>query len=159
MFFFRRKPRVEIGPLFPEAIASCVEIHAESFHRGWDEGEFRSLLRDPSVLSAAATDARTGMVIGFVLSRRALDEAEILTIAIARRARGAGAGQKLLDDHIGRLTHAGVRSLFLEVDGNNKAALALYARAGFTKVGERRGYYQTDAGPAASALILRRDAK
>jgi ribosomal-protein-alanine N-acetyltransferase len=155
--FFRRTPRIHIGPLRPEAAARCASIHAVSFHRGWDEGEIRALLRDASVLSAAAIDERSSDVVGFVLTRRALDEAEILTIAVARKARGSGAGTRLLNDHLEKLRERGVKSLFLEVESGNAAALALYARAGFKRVGERRGYYQTPGGPAASALILRRD--
>jgi ribosomal-protein-alanine N-acetyltransferase len=157
--FFQKVKIQHVGPLRADRIPECVVLHAGAFHRGWDEGEFRSLLRDPSVLSSAATDARSGRLVGFALSRRALDEAELLTIAVARKARGSGAGTKLLNEHLAKLTAAGVKSLFLEVDEGNAAALALYARAGFAKVGERRGYYQSNAGPAATALIMRWDAK
>jgi len=156
--FFRKAPKLQIGRLRPEAAAICAAIHAASFRHGWGEGEFAALLRDPSVVSAAALDPRSGDPVGFVLSRRALDEAEILSIAIAPKARGTGAGRLLLNHHIAQLTQAGVKSLYLEVEAGNAAALALYSRAGFKKVGERRGYYRTEAGPAATALILRRDA-
>ncbi len=156
MFF--HKPRFEIGPLRPAALAQCVEIHAQSFRRGWDGGEFRALLNDPSVRSAAALEVGAGELLGFVLSRRALEDAEILSIAVAKKARGAGVATRLLGHHIERLTELGVKSLFLEVEAGNTAALALYRRAGFRQVGERKGYYQTGSGPAATALILRRDA-
>jgi ribosomal-protein-alanine N-acetyltransferase len=149
--------RVEIGGFRADAIHRCVEIHAEAFHRGWDEGEFSRLLNDLSVISAAAQDARSGDLIGFALSRRALDEAEILTIAVAKSARGSGVGGQLLRHHLADLARAGVRELFLEVNSTNTAARALYAATGFEQVGERRGYYQTGSGPAASALILKRD--
>jgi ribosomal-protein-alanine N-acetyltransferase len=155
--FLRREKRLEIMPLRADALARCVAMHAASFHRGWDETEFRALLADPTVVSAAAVDGRSGRLLSFVLSRRALDEAEILTIVVDRAARGAGVGGRLLADHMARLKAGGVRALFLEVDAGNKAALALYARAGFVKVGERKGYYATGAGPAATALILRAD--
>ena len=38
--------------------------------------------------------------------------------------------------------NAGARAMFLEVDRDNAAALALYVRFGFVKVGERPGYYR-----------------
>jgi ribosomal-protein-alanine N-acetyltransferase len=52
-----------------------------------------------------------------------------------------------------RLAALGVGRIFLEVEEGNRPALRLYARAGFTEVGRRPGYY---AGGAA-ALVLRRD--
>lgn len=157
--FFRRAPSLRIGRLERASISRCAEIHADSFRRGWDENEFAALLRDPSVDASAASDARTGRVLGFVLSRRALDEADILTIAVDRKARGSGVAKALLGEHLAALAERGVVSWFLEVDSTNKPALALYARAGFARVGERRGYYAAGDAPAATALILRREAR
>jgi ribosomal-protein-alanine N-acetyltransferase len=92
-------------------------------------------------------------LIGFILSRMAGGEAEILSIAIAQRQRGRGFARPLLHLHLRRLAGLGARAVFLEVDERNAAARALYRRAGFYDVGRRQGYYQT----GASALVLRRD--
>jgi len=155
--WFRKAPAFDIRPLRASDLGACAAIHREAFRRGWDESEFRGLLGDASTLADGLYDAKTGELRGFVVSRRALEEAEVLSIAIARKARGAGAGRALLDHHLARLGGAGVKALYLEVDANNAAALALYRRAGFTKVGERKAYYQSASGPPAAALILRRD--
>ncbi len=92
---------------------------------------------------------------GFVVSRRAADEAEILTITVAPARRGNGLATALLGSHISRLTALGVASLFLEVDENNKPALALYRRFGFAQVGRRPAYYSSADGSKANALILK----
>ncbi len=154
--FFPRKSKFEIGPIRQDALADCVAIHGKAFHRGWDENEFSDLLSDASVLSFAAFSPNTGHVVGFILSRRALDEAEILTLAVDARARGAGIGYALLQKQIEGLSMQGVTNVFLEVDERNKAALALYARAGFLNVGKRVGYYPSQGSLPASALVLRR---
>ncbi len=146
--------RIDIGPLRRADIEACAIIHAAAFHRGWGADEIAALLAEPSVAAAAAT--RSGALAGFVLSRRAADEAEILTIAVAKKFRGAGVGRALLDDHLATLVRLGAKQLFLEVDGGNKAALALYARAGFARVGERKAYYTAKNAPPATALILKR---
>ncbi|MFV0279637.1 MAG: GNAT family N-acetyltransferase [Rhodoblastus sp.] len=92
---------------------------------------------------------------GFVLSRRAADEAEILTIAVAPGARGAGLATALLGNHLSRLARLGVSNLFLEVDESNRPALALYRRYGFEQVGRRPAYYAKPDGARTNALILK----
>jgi [ribosomal protein S18]-alanine N-acetyltransferase len=97
---------------------------------------------------------------GFIISRLAADEAEILSVAVAASARGRGIAGKLLDLHMRRLAGLGVGAIFLEVGNDNAPALRLYAAAGFAEVGRRGGYYQSstaDAAADATALVLRRD--
>ena len=92
-------------------------------------------------------------LIGFILSRLAAGEAEILSVAIAPAWRGRGFARPLLDLHLRRLAGLGARTVFLEVGEHNAPARRLYRRAGFYEVGRRHGYY--DGG--ATALMLRRD--
>ncbi|MBN8920152.1 MAG: GNAT family N-acetyltransferase [Rhizobiales bacterium] len=135
--------------------AAIATLHAASFRRGWDEAEIEGLLIDPAVLAQKAQVA--GRVVGFILSRRAADEAEILSVAVDARRQGRGLGRRLLTAHLGALAGYGTRTVFLEVDGANASARRLYARAGFVEVGRRPGYYPQPGGAASSALVLRRD--
>ena len=93
---------------------------------------------------------------GFVLARLAADEAEILTIAVQPSARGRGVGRALLLANFRQAANAGARTLFLEVDEDNRAALALYKRLGFVRVGERVGYYRKKDGGRTTAVVMRR---
>lgn len=129
-------------------------LHATSFHRGWSDGEFERLLAERNVIAQRAL--RGGKLVGFVLSRMAADEAEILSIAVSSKERGRGLARRLLDLHLRRLAGAGCRTVFLEVDENNEPAQRLYHRAGFRQVGRRASYYQ-QGGSATTALVLRRD--
>lgn len=140
-----------ISPLGPRDAGAIAQLHAASFQRGWDEDEIDRLLLDRSVIGHRAMIRRT--IVGFILSRMAADEAEILSIAIAPARRGRGYAGPLLDVHLRRLAGLGVRSVFLEVDENNAPAFRLYGRAGFQEVGRRQGYYEN----GATALVLRRD--
>ena len=67
------------------------------------------------------------------------------------------AGRELLDLHLRRLAGLGARTVFLEVDEHNAAAIKLYARAGFREVSRRANYYRSDGGQSTDALVLRRD--
>jgi ribosomal-protein-alanine N-acetyltransferase len=79
-----------------------------------------------------------------------------LTLAVAPEARRRGLGRALLDAGLAAAAASGAEAMFLEVAADNAAALALYAGAGFDRVGLRRGYYPRVAGSAADALTLRR---
>jgi ribosomal-protein-alanine N-acetyltransferase len=135
----------------PRDAVALAALHAASFNRGWSEHELEQLLTDRSVVADRAIRGRR--IAGFILSRRAADEAEILSVAVARAAQGRGLARRLLDLHLRRLAGFGLRAVFLEVDEDNEPARRLYARAGFREVGRRPGYYAGGKG----AMVLRRD--
>jgi ribosomal-protein-alanine N-acetyltransferase len=148
-----------IGPDFGRA---CAMIHAQSFPHPWAAAEFESLLAARDVVAQASIAAsfwrkNARAVTGFIMSRRAADTAEMLTIAVAPAARGKGTGAALLTNHLAMLAAQGAKSLFLEVEADNRAALALYRRFDFRQVGERKAYYRKADGERAAALVLRRD--
>lgn len=147
------------GPVLSEAqprdAAAMAALHAESFRRGWSDGEFRSMLGSEGVLAHRAM--RRNKLIGFIITRMAGDESEILSVAVAASARGRGLAGRLLHLHLRRLAGLGVRTVFLEVGEDNAAAIRLYHRAGFEQVSRRQGYYQDDAGRQTAALVLRCD--
>ncbi len=139
----------------PRDAAAIATLHATSFRRGWSELEVESLLANSNVIAHRATIRRK--FVGFVMARRAADEAEILSVAIAPARRGKGLAGNLLMFHLRRLAALSVRTVFLEVDEHNQAALKLYLRAGFQEVGRRPQYYLDSNGKPATALVLRRD--
>jgi ribosomal-protein-alanine N-acetyltransferase len=134
---------------------ALAQIHGASFHRGWGESEFDSMLTERNTLVHRLRMGRK--VVGFAVSRMAADEAEILSIAVAESHRGRGLSHTLLLTHLGHLAGRGVRTVFLEVEENNQPARRLYERAGFTVVGRRERYYRQDGGEPLNALLMRRD--
>jgi len=135
--------------------ARLAQLHGASFHRGWGEGEFESMLTERNTLVHRLRLGRR--VIGFAVSRMAADEDEILSIAIDADQRGRGLSRNLLLTHLGHLAGRGVRSIFLEVEENNQPARRLYEWAGFGVVGRRERYYQQPGGEQLNALLMRRD--
>jgi ribosomal-protein-alanine N-acetyltransferase len=135
--------------------AAIAALHAKSFHRGWSDGEIENMLLDRAVVAHRATIG--GSLVGFILSRVVVDEAEILSVAVSSSRRGKGLARRLLDLHMRRLVGLGARAIFLEVGEDNVPARKLYGRAGFHEVGRRDAYYPDTAGKPVSALVLRRD--
>ncbi len=132
-----------------------AQLHGESFHRGWGEGEFETMLSERNTLVHRLKVGR--QLVGFAVSRMAADEAEILSIAVAASHRGRGLSRNLLLTHLGHLAGHGVRKIFLEVEENNQPARRLYERAGFSVAGRRERYYQQPGGEHLNALLMRRD--
>jgi ribosomal-protein-alanine N-acetyltransferase len=124
--------------------ATLSRIHGEAFARAWGDGEFQSLVSQASVFGyLACPEGRArDRAAGFVLCREAAGEAEILSIGVLNAHRRAGLGWRLMRSAIQEAVRRGAEELFLEVDETNLAAVHLYNRLGFIKVGERRAYYK-----------------
>ena len=133
--------------------AALARLHAQCFTtpRPWSEAEFADLLRDPACLLQIRSEA--GALQGFALLRQVLEEAELLTLAIAPSARRQGIARDLLLDASAQMPDAD--HCILEVARDNMAARALYARLGFNETGCRPRYYRAPDGSTADALILR----
>ena len=151
---FRPAPAV-VEPAVPKDAAQLARLHAASFHRGWGDGEFEQMLHEENTLIHRLRQGRH--LIGFAASRLAVDEAEILSIAVAPEQRGRGLSRDLLLTHLGHLAGRSVRTVFLEMEENNMPARRLYDRTGFTVVGRRERYYKEANDVELNALIMRRD--
>jgi tRNA threonylcarbamoyl adenosine modification protein YeaZ/ribosomal-protein-alanine acetyltransferase len=147
--------KISFSTVGPAAAKLLAEIHGESFEARWSETAFSEMLAVPGTSAIIVSSQNTPM--GFVLFRKAADEAEILTICTRPAFRQKGHG-KLLMQHLETLLKSGdVKSLFIEVAVSNKAALALYASCGFEKAGMRKNYYERHGGKREDALIMRKD--
>jgi len=122
-------------------------IHAAAFPAPWDATALAGLLTQAGVFAVEQPD-------GFILLRTVADEAEILTLAVHPKARRRGLGARLVRVGVAGAAAQGATRLFLEVADDNAAALALYARAGFSEAGRRPGYYARPDGGRQDALIL-----
>lgn len=149
----------ELVPLVLADSAIISRIHGEAFLRQWSDGEFASLIAQSPVFGfLAIMPARPReQAAGFVLVREAAGEAEILSIGVLSRARRSSLGWRLMQAAMREAMTRGAGEMFLEVDETNLPAIALYDKLGFTKVGERRAYYEHEDASPTSALVLRRD--
>ena len=132
-----------------------AQLHRASFHRGWGTDEFEQILIERNALAHRLRSGNS--TIGFIVSRIAADEAEILSVAIASKYRGRGYSRDLLHTHLGHLAAHGLKTVFLEVEENNRPARSLYQRAGFRVVGRRERYYKDADGEQLNAVVMQRD--
>jgi len=136
--------------------AELAAIHAMAFEgqeRPWSEPEILALLADPIVAVHVAHGMQRA-AIGFALWRAISDEAEFLTLAVTPDARRDGHGAALLAACEEGARASGAARLFLEVAAGNVPAGALYARAGYSECGRRKGYYLRPDGSRDDAVVM-----
>lgn len=143
---------VRLSPMTAADAPALAALHQDCFpEEPWSPTAWRDLLAMPGALGLWLQQAEQAQAL--VLLRRAEDEAEILTLAVAPALRRQGLARQLLAAAASTLVGQGVARLFLEVAVNNEAARALYQSLGFAVVGRRRAYYQQGT-QQIDALVL-----
>lgn len=133
-----------------------AQLHEQSFFRGWPVSDFTAFLADRATPAYIACDAKR-RIAGFALIRLVADESELLTIAVDPKWRGKGVGRALMQAVFADLMMSPARKMFLEVDEQNRPAIRLYEKLGFSTISRRQGYYPRPDGSAATALVMARD--
>jgi ribosomal-protein-alanine N-acetyltransferase len=131
-----------------------ASVHAQAFDSPWDESDFEGLLESPGIFGFLVSGEDPA---GLLICRAVGGEAEILTVGVAPWARRKGVGLALMTAAMGAARAAGADAMFLEVDVDNAAAVALYEGLGFARAGLRKGYYDRGAAGRADALVMRLD--
>jgi ribosomal-protein-alanine N-acetyltransferase len=150
-----KRPNATVEPANLRDAPRLSQLHRAAFHRGWGAEEFEQILIERNALAHRLRLG--GSTIGFIVSRSAADEAEILSVAVEQKHRGHGFSRELLRTHLGHLAGLGLKTVFLEVEENNRPARALYERAGFRVVGRRERYYKDASGEQLNAVVMQRD--
>jgi ribosomal-protein-alanine N-acetyltransferase len=119
----------------------------------WSMNSWRAELERPgqSALGMCASANGEGAVlVAAVIAGVQAPDAELLRIVVADDHRRRGLASHLLAASVGWAAEQGAERMLLEVRADNLAANALYERAGFHRLSERRGYY----GRGVDALVL-----
>lgn len=126
-----------------EDLHALVEIERLCFEPPWSSKALVGIVQRRDAWIAEAPRA----VVGEALFQTVLDETELLRLAVRPRWRRSGIGHCLLVHALQELYQRGIARCHLEVRADNRAALALYAAAGFRSIGIRPRYYAdgTDA--------------
>jgi ribosomal-protein-alanine N-acetyltransferase len=129
------------------AIERAVHAHP------WTPGNFSDALRSKYQCKVYETAERE--LVGYAVMMLAVDEAELLDIAIAAPQQRKGQGRKLLNEMLALARKKEMRRMVLEVRASNVSAIALYRSAGFSDIGLRRDYYPAHNGREDAILMGR----
>lgn len=92
-------------------------------------------------------------IIGYIIYRIVLDEAEILNIVIDEKYKGQKLGKYLFEETINKISKQNIKTIFLEVGEKNISAINLYLQFGFKKYNQRTNYYKNKE----TALLMKKD--
>ena len=137
-----------------EGSALLSRLHASCFEEPWTGVAFQELLATPGTSAVVANQA--GNPVGFLVTRSAADETEIITVGVLPSLRHRGIAKAMIQHQFSALAAAGARIAFIEVASSNAAAQALYRSLGFAGVGVRRGYYPKPGQAPEDAIVMRR---
>ncbi|AMO71881.1 hypothetical protein AZE99_08490 [Sphingorhabdus sp. M41] len=131
---------IRVGDLTDLDAVMRVMEHAfpKTYGEGWNNHQCRSMLCMPSAKLLIAQ--RLDVICGFVISRQAADEEELLMIAVSPDYQGQGVGYLLLEHMLQAARVQHVSAVFLEMRADNPAE-KLYTKFGFHKIGLRKAYY------------------
>lgn len=85
-------------------------------------------------------------IIGFIIVLMQIGECHILNLCVDPTTQRQGLGTQLLTHALTNAKEKGMKLAYLEVRCSNENAIALYKKKGFTKIGERKGYYSAAEG-------------
>jgi ribosomal-protein-alanine N-acetyltransferase len=139
--------------LTKEDIAEVAGLQAKVMPNPWSEQAFNSSIKAGN---GCYTLIKAGEIVAVAVVVLVLDEAELLTIAVAKHQQGQGLGAELLADLMSVLKAQSAKQCMLEVMEGNDAAISLYQRIGFKPVAKRKAYYRTEQG-IFDALVMRID--
>lgn len=142
---------IRVRPAEPGDTAAIVRVGSESPGASpWSASQYEDAARGNYQGWMAE---QNGDMVGFVFTRIAADEVEILNLAVLPDRRRRGIASQLIERALDHAKASGAARAYLEVRASNGAAIALYSKCGFAHAGRRARYY---SGPVEDALLLSR---
>jgi [ribosomal protein S18]-alanine N-acetyltransferase len=140
------------APMTESDLDEVAAAEKEIYPFPWTRGNFLDAMHAGYSTWVLRDGSR--QVAAYSVMMMALDEAHLLNISVARHGQRTGLGWRTLDWMADVARGHGGRSMLLEVRPTNEAALRLYQRYGFERIGVRRGYYPAHGG-REDAIVMR----
>lgn len=136
----------QVRPFRRYHLSRILRIERTSFaSEAYSKAMFLQLYRDCGDLFFVAR--QSGRIAGYMVTCRAGDRAEIISIAVDPAYRRYGVASALIEHTLKRLRALRVRAVDLTVRPHNLAAITLYRSFGFARLRRVKGYYE-DGGDA-----------
>lgn len=132
-----------------EHIERVSELEKECFSLPWSAESLRSELGNP--FSRFFVAVCNGEIAGYIGAHNILGEVYITNVAVFESFRNKGIGSALIKRLLNLSEREGADFVTLEVRKSNSSAIALYEKSGFSRVGERIGFYES---PKEDAILM-----
>lgn len=140
-------------PALPADIDRLAEVAgANPFSAPWSAQDFLREINQPCARVYTARDNNT--IIAFISYRFVAPAAELTNFAVDGNFLKRGIGAFILGESIKELAALGVKTITLEVNVNNDAAMKLYEKFLFKTVSLRKKFYNNSQDAALMRLNL-----
>ena len=140
-------------PMTYDHVPQAAELERLCFSDPWSERMLREHL-DNQCAAAIAAVGEDGTLLGYAGLLVVLDEGYITNVAVRPAYRRQGIASDLLGVFERFARGHQLAFLTLEVRASNAAAIALYEKMGYARVGVRKNYYEH---PREDAVIMTRE--
>ena len=142
-----------VVPMTYDHVPQAAELERLCFVDPWSERMLREHL-DNQCAAAIAAVGEDGTLLGYAGLLAVLDEGYITNVAVRPAYRRQGIASDLLGVFERFARGHQLAFLTLEVRASNAAAIALYEKMGYARVGVRKNYYEH---PREDAVIMTRE--
>ena len=135
-----------------EDLPNVIDIEQRSYRFPWTIGIFRDCIKAGYHCRVLRLDQQ---LIGYAVMQVAVDEAHILNLCIDEPHNRRGFARELLSQLLEAAIRRGAVKAYLEARPSVPHAIRLYERAGFEKVGVRKGYYESVDGREDAVVMVK----
>lgn len=132
-----------------EHLDGAALIERESFSEPWSRDAMRLFCTEEYPSLALVSDM--GETVGYIGCAKALDELQIINVAVSPALRKKGLGSLLMQGFEEHCDSLGIAFVSLEVRESNEAAISLYKKFGYEITGKRKRFYKA---PVEDALVM-----
>ena len=131
---------VHVRQMTEDDIDAVMAIEVASYPAPWKYEHFNDEIAARYSWPFVAVEE--GNVVGYICLMSLFEEAQILNVAVSPNQKGRGIARMLLEHAFNFAVGKGAETVSLEVRASNVAAISLYEKLGFIRVGIRSGYYE-----------------
>ena len=130
----------------PDDLDEVYHIESEVFSDPWPQEIFEMEMEHDAFVIL-----KDEQVIGFLCAWQVLDECTITNVSVKPSMQRQGIGEDIFIKLFEEMDKRYVQFYYLEVRASNQAAIRLYDKLGFARIGIRKAYYQH---PEEDAIVM-----
>lgn len=150
---FKGQEQVSLALMQLNDLDEIMQLEESVFFDPWSRMMFKDCLAQGYPVWIMRDQEKKMMA--YMVMMWILDEVHILNICVDKVLQRLGWGTFLLQEIIHIIKNKKASSILLEVRVSNEAAIGLYKKLGFSKIGLRNGYYPAKNNEREDATVMR----
>ena len=134
------------------ALGDILKIENDVHINPWSENTFRDCFTNEHYLISGLYFKKR--LVGYCVLLLISPQAELHNFAIDKQFQSRGNGGLFLKYILGLCESLKLEQIFLEVRESNSVAISFYQKSGFSQIGIRKDYYQSESLTESALLFM-----